>query len=405
MNSNLAKRRRTDNIIRSLIYVLGSLGALVLFTIIWYVLSNGARLVSLDLILGDFRTINTDVTVDVGPGNYTDINYSGNLELFYSERWGIGFVNTFNRSGNEAVEIGYVHPDSPFNNSLDRNNNNEDGTPRIINVRAGTTVEKGFTDSDVFLGRFGAERIANIVNQANGIQEISIQTRGGGIRGSLITTFYLIIMTLIIAVPVGVSTAIYFNEIAGKNKVTNTIRNMVDLLTGVPSIIYGLLGAALFIPLLNNTIGTSGGSVISGALTLSVILLPTIIKNTEEALKVISDDLRKGSLALGASKTQTIFKIVLPSAVPGILTGVLLGIGRIIGESAALIFAVGAAVRDDVILTERSTSLAVQIWTVMGGERPNFELASAIAIIILGVVFIMNFLVKLLAKRISKAIY
>lgn len=405
MNSNLAKRRRTDNIIRSLIYVLGSLGALVLFTIIWYVLSNGARLVSLDLILGDFRTINTDVTVDVGPGNYTDINYSGNLELFYSERWGIGFVNTFNRAGNEAVEIGYVHPDSPFNNSLDRNNNNEDGTPRIINVRAGTTVEKGFTDSDVFLGRFGAERIANIVNQANGIQEISIQTRGGGIRGSLITTFYLIIMTLIIAVPVGVSTAIYFNEIAGKNKVTNTIRNMVDLLTGVPSIIYGLLGAALFIPLLNNTIGTSGGSVISGALTLSVILLPTIIKNTEEALKVISDDLRKGSLALGASKTQTIFKIVLPSAVPGILTGVLLGIGRIIGESAALIFAVGAAVRDDVILTERSTSLAVQIWTVMGGERPNFELASAIAIIILGVVFIMNFLVKLLAKRISKAIY
>ena len=405
MNSNLAKRRRTDNIIRSLIYVLGSLGALVLFTIIWYVLSNGARLVSLDLILGDFRTINTDVTVDVGPGNYTDINYSGNLELFYSERWGIGFVNTFNRAGNEAVEIGYVHPDSPFNNSLDRNNNNEDGTPRIINVRAGTTVEKGFTDSDVFLGRFGAERIANIVNQANGIQEISIQTRGGGIRGSLITTFYLIIMTLIIAVPVGVSTAIYFNEIAGKNRVTNTIRNMVDLLTGVPSIIYGLLGAALFIPLLNNTIGTSGGSVISGALTLSVILLPTIIKNTEEALKVISDDLRKGSLALGASKTQTIFKIVLPSAVPGILTGVLLGIGRIIGESAALIFAVGAAVRDDIILTERSTSLAVQIWTVMGGERPNFELASAIAIIILGVVFIMNFLVKLLAKRISKAIY
>lgn len=405
MNSNLAKRRRTDNIVRSLIYFLGSLGALVLFTIIWYVLSNGARLISIDLIMGDFRTINTDVTVDVGPGNYSDINYSGNLELFYSERWGIGFVNTFNRAGNEAVEIGYVHPDSPFNNSLDRNNRNEDGTPRIINVRAGTTVEKGFTDTEVFLGRFGAERIANIVNQANGIQEISIQTRGGGIRGSLITTFYLIIMTLAIAVPVGVATAIYFNEIAGKNRITNTIRNMVDLLTGVPSIIYGLLGAALFIPLLNNTIGTAGGSVISGALTLSVILLPTIIKNTEEALKVIPDDLRKGSLALGASKTQTIFKIVLPSAVPGILTGVLLGIGRIIGESAALIFAVGAAVRDDIILTERSTSLAVQIWTVMGGERPNFELASAIAIIILGVVFIMNFLVKLLAKRISKAIY
>jgi phosphate transport system permease protein len=87
-------------------------------------------------------------------------------------------------------------------------------------------------------------------------------------------------------------------------------------------------------------------------LTLSVILLPTIIKCTEEALKVISDDLRKGSLALGASKTQTVFQIVLPNAVPGVLTGVLLGIGRIIGESAALIFAVGAAIKDDIILTE-----------------------------------------------------
>jgi phosphate transport system permease protein len=180
---------------------------------------------------------------------------------------------------------------------------------------------------------------------------------------------------------------------------------MVDLLTGVPSIIYGLLGAALFIPLLNNTIQTSGGSVISGALTLAVILLPTIIKNTEEALKVIPDELRKGSLALGASRTQTIFKVVLPSAIPGVLTGVLLGIGRIIGESAALIFAVGSAIKDDIILTERSTSLAVHIWTVMGGDKPNFELASAIAIIILGVVFIMNFFVKLLAKRISKSIY
>jgi phosphate transport system permease protein len=145
--------------------------------------------------------------------------------------------------------------------------------------------------------------------------------------------------------------------------------------------------------------------VIAGALTLSVILLPTIIKSTEEALKVISDDLRKGSLALGASKTQTVFQIVLPNAVPGVLTGVLLGIGRIIGESAALIFAVGAAIKDDIILTERATSLAVHIWTVMGGEAPNYELASAIAIIILGVVFVMNFIVKRIASNLNKASY
>ena len=405
MNKKIKARHRKDAIIRGIIYALGSLGAIILLSIIGYVFSNGAQLVSWDLITGDFRTINTDVYVTEGPGNYNDVNYNGELDLFYSERWGIGFVNTFNRAGNEAVEIGYVHPDSPFNASLDRNNLDEEGNPRIIEVKAGTTVEKGFTTETVFLGRYGAERIAEILNEGQGIREISIQTRGGGIRGSLITTLYLIVITLALAIPIGVSTAIYFNEIAGKNRFTSIIRSMVDLLTGVPSIIYGLLGSALFIPLLNNTVGTSGGSVLSGALTLSVILLPTIIRNTEEALKVIPVELRNGSFALGASKTQTIFKVVLPSSIPGILTGVLLGIGRIIGESAALIFAVGAAVRDEVILTERSTSLAVQIWTVMGGERPNFELASAIAIIILGVVFIMNFLVKLLAKRLSKAIY
>ncbi len=403
--NNKALRQRQDNFVRGVIYTLGSIGALVLATIIWYVVSNGIGLVSLDLIMGDSRTFNTDVYVETAPGNYPLEGYTGELELFYSERWGLGFVDTFNRAGNEAVEIGYVHPDSPFNQSLDKNGFDEFGNHLVIEVRPGFTIEKGFTDTAIFLGRNGAEQIATIVNQANVIDEISIQSRGDGIRGSLITTLYLIGMTLLIAIPIGVSTAIYFNEIAKRNRFTNTIRTMVDLLTGVPSIIYGLLGAALFIPLLNNTIQTAGGSVISGALTLAVILLPTIIKSTEEALKVISNDLRQGSLALGASKTQTIFKVVVPSAVPGILTGVLLGVGRIIGESAALIYATGAAIKDEIILTERSTSLAVHIWTVMQGEKPNFELASAIAIIILGVVFVMNFVIKLLAKRLSKAMY
>lgn len=403
--NNRALRKRQDSLVRGIIYTLGSMGAIVLATIIWYVVSNGIGLVTLDLIMGDSRTFNTDVYVEAGPGNYPLEDYNGNLELFYSPRWGLGFVDTFNRAGNEAVEVGYVHPNSPFNQSLDKNGTDELGNQLVIEVRPGFTIEKGFTDTAIFLGRNGAQQIATIVDAANVIDEISIQSRGGGIRGSLITTLYLIGITLLIAIPIGVSTAIYFNEIAKRNRFTNTIRTMVDLLTGVPSIIYGLLGAALFIPLLNNTIQTAGGSVLSGALTLSVILLPTIIKSTEEALKVISNDLRKGSLALGASKTQTIFKVVIPSAIPGILTGVLLGIGRIIGESAALIYATGAAIKDEVILTERSTSLAVHIWTVMSGEKPNFELASAIAIIILGVVFILNIVIKLLAKRLSKAIY
>jgi phosphate transport system permease protein len=231
---------------------------------------------------------------------------------------------------------------------------------------------------------------------------MSVQIVGGGIRGSIIATLYTIIFTLILAIPIGVSTAVYFNEIATYSWFSRLIKSLVDMLTGVPSIVYGMLGAAIFVPLLNNTIQTQGGSVLSGSLTMVVILLPTIIKSTEEALKIIPNELRQGSLALGANQTQTIFKVVLPNATPGILTGVLLGIGRIMGESAALIFAVGAAISDRVILSERATTLAVHIWVIMGGDSPNFELAAAIAIIILSVVFVINFIVKIIAKRLQK---
>lgn len=404
MNSKYQARRRQDNLMKALVYMFSSVGAIFLFLIIYYVVTTGISLVSWDLMTGDSRAINTSVVVNTTDGPYTPES-SLSEEIYYSSKWGIGFIEGTNREGNKIVEVGYVHPNSPFNNAPDQNQVDELGNPIVWQLEPGFTVITGFTDTDFFITQDGPDGIAQKLEAANAIERFTIQLEGGGIRGSIITTLWLVVMTLAIAVPIGVSSAIYFNEFARYSNTTRVIRSMVDLLTGVPSIIYGLLGAGLFIPILNATIGTTGGSVITGALTLSVILLPTIIKSTEEALKVISDDLRKGSLALGASKTQTVFQIVLPNAVPGILTGVLLGIGRIIGESAALIFAVGAAIKDDIILTERATSLAVHIWTVMGGEAPNYELASAIAIIILGVVFVMNFAVKQIANRLNKATY
>ena len=404
MNSKYKSRHRQDNLMKSLVYAFSSVGAIFLFLIVYYVVTTGISLVSWDLITGDSRAINTSVVVETTTGPYP---LSIELEegIYYSTKWGIGLVEGTNREGNKIVEVGYVHPNSPFNNAVDQTQVDESGNPVIWQLEPGINVITGFTDIDFFITQDGPEQIVEKLEAATVIERFTIQQEGGGIRGSIITTSWLIGMTLAIAVPVGVSSAIYFNEFAKYSRTTRIIRSMVDLLTGVPSIIYGLLGAGLFVPILNATIGTAGGSVIAGALTLSVILLPTIIKSTEEALKVISDDLRKGSLALGASKTQTVFQIVLPNAVPGILTGVLLGIGRIIGESAALIFAVGAAIKDDIILTERATSLAVHIWTVMGGEAPNYELASAIAIIILGVVFVMNFMVKQIASKLNKATY
>ena len=396
------KRKWMERLSKTIVYTLGSVGVFILGMIIYYVTSTGIGLVSWDMLTGDHATVSADVRVETGPQNF-EADLSD--DIFYSPKWGIGLIDARNREGNPIVEVAYIHPDSPFNAALDNNNTDENGDSRVIEVRVGSSVEKVFFDNGFTIARNKAESMIASFENANSVTALTVQLVGGGIRGSLITTFWMIGLTLAIAIPIGVSTAVYLNEFAKNTKPTRILRNMVDLLTGVPSIIYGMLGAAIFIPLLNNLNITQGGSVYSGSLTLAVILLPTIIKSTEEALKVLSDDLRQGSLALGANQTQTVFKVILPNATPGILTGVLLGIGRIIGESAALIFAVGAAIKDDVILSERSSTLAVHIWVVMGGEKPNFELATAIAIIILIVVFIINFMVKLLTKKLNKMIY
>ena len=135
---------------------------------------------------------------------------------------------------------------------------------------------------------------------------------------------------------------------------------------------------------------------------MTIVLLPTIIKTTSESLRIIPIHYTMASLSLGASKTQTIFKIILPNAIPGILTAVLLSIGRIIGESAALIFFMGTSISDDVGLLKQSTSLSLHIWSITSGENPNYETACSISIIILVVVFFLSVLVKIISKKINK---
>lgn len=132
------------------------------------------------------------------------------------------------------------------------------------------------------------------------------------------------------------------------------------------------------------------------------MLLPTVIRTTEEAINNIPKSYQSASLALGASETQTTFKVILPNALPGILTSILLCIGRIIGESAALIFAIGTAIQDQIDISKGSTTLAVHIWSVMSGENPNYGQACAISLIILMIVLILNILVKLVSKKLNK---
>jgi phosphate transport system permease protein len=155
----------------------------------------------------------------------------------------------------------------------------------------------------------------------------------GGIFPAIIGTFYLTILSIVIALPLGIFTAIYLTNYANKGLLLSTIRVAINTLAGVPSIIYGLFGMAIFVNLFD-----LGVSMISGALTLAVLIMPVIINTTEEAIKSVPEEFIQGSLALGANKRQTIFRVVLPTAFPNILTGTIISIGRAAGETAPILF-------------------------------------------------------------------
>jgi phosphate transport system permease protein len=393
------KRFLQDKAALGVVGLVSMIGIVVLFLIFGYVFSNGYKLVSWHLITGDYYSAVYDTYYDGGLDGFIFEKPSrlGN-DVYFSSVWGIGFSDSLDQEGKAIILINYVDPDSPLSNLPDKNN-----AGKFLAISGGQAVDKViFSNNTILFSSTGAENAALLFDQAVGIRDMITTSEGKGIRGSLITTGLLVVMTLAIAIPFGVFTAVYLHEFAPKkSKIVKVLQRLIEMLSGMPSIIFGLLGAAVFIPFTSAITSADGGNLISGALTLAVIVLPTIISSTEEALKTVPDEFRAASLALGANKTQTTFKVVLKAAIPGVLAGVLLSIGRIIGESAALIYAIGTAIKDNIILTERSTSLAVHIWSIMAGEVPNFELASAISLIILFIVLILNMFVKLAVRKLA----
>lgn len=214
---------------------------------------------------------------------------------------------------------------------------------------------------------------------------------------SIINTLYLTFLTLLIAVPVGVISAIYLVEYAKKgSKFVKLIRVTNETLSGIPSIVYGLFGFLAFV------IARSWGySMIAGVITLAIMVLPVIIRTTEESLMAVDNSYREGSFGLGAGKLRTIFKIVLPSAVPGILSGIILAIGRIVGETAALIYTAGTVPDAATKLTSSSRTLSVHLYCLLN-EGLHTDQAYATAVVLLVVVLIINALSSAIAKKISK---
>lgn len=214
---------------------------------------------------------------------------------------------------------------------------------------------------------------------------------------ALINTITITLLSLLIAVPLGIFSALYLVEYAKHgNKIVGVVRITAETLAGIPSIVYGLFGFLLFV----NTLGF-GYSLLAGALTLAIMILPVIMRTTEEALISVPDSYREGSFGLGAGKLRTIFKIVLPSAMPGILAGIVLSVGRIVGETAALIYTAGsvAQIPDNLMGSGRTLSIHLYaLWT----EGLNTEQSYATAVVLLFIVIGLNALSAFVAKRLGK---
>lgn len=213
---------------------------------------------------------------------------------------------------------------------------------------------------------------------------------------ALVNTLFMTALALLFAVPTGIGAAVYLTEYAGRgSRLVKLVGVTAETLSGIPSIVYGLFGSLFFVKFLG-----FGLSLLSGALTLAIMILPLVMRTTEEALKAVSDSYREGSFGLGAGKLRTVFSIVLPCAIPGILSGIILGIGRIVGESAALIFTAGTVAEVASGLFASARTLSVHMY-VISGEGLYINQTYATAVVLLVLVILINAVSGYAAKKLG----
>ncbi|MDO5601926.1 MAG: phosphate ABC transporter permease PstA [Oscillospiraceae bacterium] len=254
------------------------------------------------------------------------------------------------------------------------------------------------------VGLLGAEMLVFML--INGFESLSwkvvtsspsILKKIDGILPNILNTLYIILLSLLISLPLGVGAAIYLNEYARPGRLTAAVSFAAETLAGIPSILYGLVGMLFFCQLLGLK-----SSLLAGALTLAVMILPTLLRTAQEALKTVPDSYREGAMALGATRWAAVRTVVLPSCVDGILTGCILAVGRIIGESAALLFTAGsAAVLMDSLyrtLTSSAGTLSVALYVEVA-ERGRFDLGFAIALVLLLLAAVINLAAKAVGKK------
>ena len=244
--------------------------------------------------------------------------------------------------------------------------------------------------------------IIYILKSSSGFLNFSLFTRSaaeGGILPMAVTTLYIVIASIAVALPVGICTAVFLNEYSGNSWVIKILRLAIDTLAGIPSIIYGLFGLLVFCRILG-----LGQSIIAGSLTLSIMILPVIIRTSEESLKSIPDSFREGSLSLGTTKLQTIIHVVIPPALPGIFTSVILAIGRVVGESAPVLLTVGLAKNMPKSIFESGRTLTIHLFylTSEAVKPEDFGMAFAAASILVILVLFINTITRVITLAFGK---
>lgn len=396
-------RKAKDNCIKGIIYAATGVTLGILLFIIGFIFVKGIGMVDWNFISRDFNDkvgyqmaekkevpLSIDASQLAAKSDYYKKYETPKEDPVYIPSLGAAIMKVDYSKRNEQHEqliFSYIEKDSTLKSTKDM-------TGKKTAVKTDYMLES-VNGTDV--ADLSTNQVVKLIEDGGSSVKLKVVNPGGGIFSNIVTTLYMVFLSLVIALPIGILAAIFMTEYAKPGKLVNAIRFATECLSGIPSIIFGLFGMAFFVVALKFQI-----SILSGSLTVAIILLPVIIRSTEEALKTVPMTYREGSLALGATKLQTIFKVILPSAVPGIVTAVLLSIGRVIGESAALLLTAGTVAQIPGTLFSPGSTLTVQAYYV-AKEEGNIELACAIGVVIVLIVIILNILSRLAAKKLDVA--
>ncbi|WP_394923067.1 phosphate ABC transporter permease PstA [uncultured Robinsoniella sp.] len=384
-------RKTKDSIVKGLIYGSAGFTVFILVVIIGFIVVKGLPGINLNFLTRNYEDKTTYVTSQVA-ADMPDNGQEG-----YIPSLGI----TLNINEDKKVYISEMDKTSPLKDALNPKKVAYPIEKKDILSKIGSiSVDSLVKETDPKNPESVKKAVTDLKNQIAGLKDTNLKIKvvrpGGGIRPMLVTTLYMIGLSLLIAAPIGILSAVYLIEYAKPGKLMRTIHFAIENLAGIPSIIYGLFGSLFFVKICGLQY-----SLLAGALTLSIILLPTIITTTEEALKAIPRTYRESSLGLGATRLQTVSKVVLPNALPGILVAVLLSIGRIVGESAALLLTAGTVAQIPGALFGNSASgatLTIKMYTLMKEEN-DLTTACAIGIVLLVIIIVLNFASKMVTKK------